>query len=69
MSAMTPLDIVVADGAWLAGPRLVMQGVDAAIDEPVTPLPHRVLMGAYPRSDLGIGAAMLAGQNNPAAQR
>src|SRR5215204_1585014 len=63
------LDVVVADRARGTRTRVVMEPVEAAFDEPSTPLADRRPMHTETRRDLDIAAALRAGQHDAAPQR
>jgi hypothetical protein len=63
------LVVVVTDRARLARPRLVVQPVETPLDEPVPPLANGLPVQPQTRRDLGVVAALCAGQHDPAPRR
>src|SRR5512138_3881353 len=64
-----PLHVNIADRAWLARSRLVMQAIHAALSEPAPPLTHRRRVTTQTRRYVLAVLAPSRGQHDPTAQR
>src|SRR5438093_3558736 len=64
-----PLDVLVADRARLARPRLIVQPVEATPREPSAPLPDRRRVAAQLGRDLAARLTLGRSQHDPAAKR
>ena len=62
-----PLDIVIGDLARPTRTRVVVQPVEAVLDEPGPPFRDRGAGDFEPLGDLGVGTAFGAGQHDPAS--
>ena len=56
--------LLVTIGARPSGPKLVMQSLNASLEEPAPPLAHRRQRDIQPLSDTCIGQALRTGQDD-----
>ena len=64
-----PFDVGISHRARRAGAGIVPQSIETQVEEPASPLAHRVLMHTEPAGDLPVGRPIGAGQHDPTAGR